>query len=186
MFNVTEKGVEKLEPSDIKDDRRKLISNILSYRYSRFYTRIIEAYPHIFDDLIKKTKDELVETYEMIKAYVKSRRSSEQYLNQFKNLLTACDTLCSNFGFEVQGASNIILQDDEVLDTLEEVRLKYESQSSFEPETLLFMTVISVYLKVNAKNKLENQLRSENVRKGIRENLEKPAEKNLQEEFSDI
>ncbi len=78
------------------------------------------------------------------------------------------------------------MRDEEVLDTLEEVRLKYEIDTAPEPEFLLMTTVLATYLKVNAKNQLDKKLKSEKVKQGIKENLDKPVEENLEKEFKDI
>lgn len=174
------------EVAEDTGERRKILSGMLSYQYSRFHSKIIEAYPHIFDDLTKRSTHDLTEDLELIKAYIKQRRNGEQFRSQFQNLLTACDTLAKFIGLETEGASAILLHDEEVLDTLEEIRLKYEVDATPEPEFILATTIFATYLKVNAKNKLDKKLHSDQVKKGIQENLDLPASKILEKDFADL
>jgi hypothetical protein len=144
------------------------------FRYSRFYQRIIEVYPQIFDDLSKRPDEELVKDLELIKSFIQHRRASDQVFQVFKNSLIAVDVIAEMLNLEVKGASDQLIKDEDVLDTLEEVRLKYELNMSLEPEYRLSLSVASVYLKVNSLNQQKKKLEQEQVRKAIQEKLKEP------------
>ena len=186
LFNQEPQG--PIEPNyELNEERKRLINNLSSYRYSRFYQRIIDVYPNIFNDIEKKSNDELKQDIELIKTYIRQRRSSEHFKNQFNNILIGVDTVCTNIlSLEVDGAREILMNDEDVLDTLEEVRLKYDIDCQLEPEVVLATTICATYLRVNAKNQMEKRLRSDKMKQGIQNELNKPCNKNLEEEFSDI
>jgi hypothetical protein len=178
--------IQKPIEFELTPERKKLLNSLSAYRYSRFYNRIVEIFPNIFEDLSKRPDSELVKDLELIKSYIKQRRSCDQFQKQFQNVLIACDSVAQFIGWEVEGASDILIRDEEVLDQLEEVRLKFEIDVGPEPEVLLATSVLAVYLKVNAKNQLEKRLKSEKVKNGIKETLDKPAPENLEKEYKDI
>jgi len=186
LFNQEPQG--PIEPNyELNEERKRLINNLSSYRYSRFYQRIVDVYPNIFNDIEKKSNDELKQDIELIKTYIRQRRSSEHFKNQFNNILIGVDTVCTNIlSLEVDGAREILMNDEDVLDTLEEVRLKYDIDCQLEPEVVLATTICATYLRVNAKNQMEKKLRSDKMKQGIQNELNKPCNKNLEEEFSDI
>ncbi len=170
---------------ELTPERKELLHKITMYRYSRFYTRIIEVYPTIFDDLSKRPDDEILKDLELIKSYIQQRRSGDHFREQFKNSLVIVDKLASFLDMDTEGASDVLINDDEILDTLEEVRLKHELNVSPEPEYLLATSVLSVYLKVSAKNQLKKLAKDKEVLEGIKKQLEISNPK-LESDFDDI
>src|SRR5579875_629755 len=177
LFNQEPQG--PIEPNyELNEERKRLINNLSSYRYSRFYQRIVDVYPNIFNDIEKKSNDELKQDIELIKTYIRQRRSSEHFKNQFNNILIGVDTVCTNIlSLEVDGAREILMNDEDILDTLEEVRLKYDIDCQLEPEVVLATTICATYLRVNAKNQMEKKLRSDKMKQGIQNELNKPCNK---------
>ncbi len=195
--NPNELAIQGLDPNlglfgppqpvefQLTPERKKLLNLFSMYRYSRFHSRIIEIYPTIFDDLSKKADDELAKDLELIKSFVQHRRSSDHFRKLFENTLVALDNISSFVGLDVSGASDRLIKDSEVLDTVEEIRLKNEMNVSPDPELMLGLTVLSVYLDVNAKNQLKKKLEEEQVRKAIRDKLQEPAPR-LEAESRDL
>ena len=185
LFN--QEPQQPIEPNyQLTEERKRLINNLSSYRYSRFYQRIVDVYPNIFNDIEKKPNDELNQDIELIKTYIRQRRSSEHFKNQFNNILIGVDTVAKFLNLEVDGAREILMNDEDVLDTIEEVRLKYDIDCQLEPEVVLATTIAATYLRVNAKNQMEKKLRSDKMKQGINNELNKSCNKILEEEFSDI
>jgi hypothetical protein len=182
-------GLDQIQPAPLEfqltDERKKLLNSFSLYRYSRFYQRIVEVYPQIFDDLSKRPDEELIKDLELIKSFIQHRRASDQVLQVFKNSLIAIDVIAEMLKMEVKGASDQLIKDDDVLDTLEEVRLKYELNMSLEPEHRLGISVISVYLKVNSLNQQKKKLEQDQVRKVIQDKLMEP-DLQLEIEFRDL
>jgi len=89
-------------------------------------------------------------------------------------------------GFQVQGASQVIMQNENVLDLLEEMRLKYGPGLYVSPEKRLAWEILSAYITMDRYNKAKSKLSNEENKKIIQSHLENNSKITLNSKYSDI
>ena len=157
--------------------KRELISNILDYQHSRFRERILQIDNTVFNDLQQLPIVKLEERVEFLKAFVIKRSASHAAIKLFDFSLTLCDQLFTFAGYNVTGIKSNLMKNDNVLDTVEEIKLKRASKMYTEPETRLAYSVVNAYLSVP---------QIQDIYQEVYRHLETEATSTLKEKFSDI
>ncbi len=128
--------VENLNPPEEEnnEERFDLIDQLTDYEYSRFAERILEKFPQIFSKYEKCSNDELNTRINICKTWVLKKGAQKRVETAFRGVLNICDRSLSLLGFNVDGTSQVLVNDPDVLDTIEEIRLKRRSKLYTEPE----------------------------------------------------
>jgi len=176
-------------PIIISPERLDLLDRLDDYRYSRFAKRINGEYPGIFDDLRNAQDEDLRQRLEVMETFVAKRGLSKQAEMLFRGGLSVADSCFQLIGWDVEGASELIANDEDMLDIVEEMRIKWRTKNKIQPEYRLAVGVFSIYAKMNGLNKAKKSvgeaLRLKEAREKIDSHLN-TQDKGLEERFKEI
>jgi len=187
-FIKQEQLEESLTPEE-KTKKLEIIDQLSDYEYSRFSDRIKSKYPDIFQDYEQSTLEELQSRLSICQRFIQKKGGSKQAEFLFKSIISVCDGLFLSIGMKVQGASEKICNDPDLLDIVEEIRLKYRMKS-MEPEYRLGCGILSSYFTIHGINsrmiEAERVLQFKEIEKKAGEHLDKKISNKLEENFKDI
>ncbi len=109
-------------------EREKLIDTLTNYQFSRFGDRILEQFPDIFNSFHQCSKQELELRLLTLQKFIQKHGGRKQGELIFHGVLGVCNYSCTLLGMNVTGAHESLISDSNVLDTVEEVQLKYKAK----------------------------------------------------------
>jgi hypothetical protein len=147
------------QPQEDTEEKNNLIDEITEYEYSRFSERILEKCPDMFTDYDKCSNEELKSRIKICQTWILKKGAQKRVEVVFKGALNICDKSLSLLGFNVDGTSQLLCNDPDVLDTVEEIRLKRKSKMYTEPEYRLGFSILNAYMTtLNLHAQRENML----------------------------
>ncbi len=171
-------------------DREKLIDSLTDYQFSRFGERILEHFPDIVNDIHSCSKQELELRLLTCQKFIQKRGRTKQGELIFRGVLGVCDYSCTLLGMHVAGARESLTCDPDVLDTVEEVQLKYKAKIQVEPEYRLGFAILNAYFMADCINKqrenAQKVLDKQEIQKKITEHLDKTVQKEFENNFVDL
>jgi len=177
---------EQQQPIPITPKRMEIIDIINDYKFSRFKDRLLSIDETIFDNLIYLNDVELEERKQAIETLVFKYNNSKACLSTCNGVLGLTDKVLCMVGFHVEGASNIIMQNENVLDLLEEMRLKYGPGLYMSPEKRLAWEILSTYITIDRYNTAKLKMKSDENTRLIQAHLEKEIKYKLDEKYTGI
>ena len=183
-------------PIDLEDNEdeleeyKQLLDDLYMYSECRFTTRIVDKYPGIFDTLPECSIEKLRERILICQKCIKSRNAQKVFEQLFDASLRLCDVGYSIIGYNVKGARELVIKDESLLDSLEEVRLKYKSNKTIEPKYRLMFGVLTTYMHVAQMNQqLDNDSIKQKTQGNINniiDTIKNPINNNIKEKYLDI
>ena len=150
------KAVDEEESSpkedNITQNKTKLILELEPYQYSRFTGLILEKYPNIFTNLNAFDENELEGRLKSVKMLIQCKNNGKMLQTVWKPITMSYEGLTKLIGLNTTGISNILSEREDILDLVEECRLKYCSISCIEPEKRLLLAVIQATYTINVLN----------------------------------
>ena len=139
---------EQLSPEQ-KETRRQLIRKISRYR-SLFKAELADISTSGLDTMTLASLQDLQRDCEFL---VGTRRSAKAVRGLFLGALTGVEMVGPLIGFRLQGLANVAAASEDLLQTVDEVGIKYESQLYVDPVARLCLGVAQLALAVDAHNR---------------------------------
>ena len=139
---------EQLTPEE-KETRRILIRKISRYR-SLFKAELADISTSGLDTMTLESLQDLQRDCEFL---VGTRRSAKAVRGLFLGGLQAVELAGPLIGFRLQGLANVAAASEDLLQTVDEVGIKYESQLYVDPVARLCLGVAQLALAVDAHNR---------------------------------
>ena len=143
---------EELTPEQ-RDERRKLIRQIGRYRVM-FGKELTDITTTGLDTMTLTSLKELATDVEFL---VGTRRSSKAVRGLFLGGLQSVELAGPLIGFKLAGLANVAAASEDLLQTVDEVSVKYESQLCIDPVARLCLGVAQLALAVDAHNRRKEE-----------------------------
>lgn len=159
-----------LSPEEQKERRKKIIK-IKNY---------IKTFPDILTDFISMdTKNmtllELDDMIEEIRLTVSSGNNTDLLVNGFLMGCNVYEKSASYMGFNLDGLSNIVARDSNIIKCIKEISLEYQNLNYVPPEKRLLLLMCALSYGVYNMNNMKNQINNNN-------NIDD----NLKEKYNDL
>ncbi len=182
-------SVVPVAPIENPDERLQVLDSLSDYRHSRFTKRIEAEFPGIFELDSEIPLQDLKDRLKIIECFITKRGASKQAETLFKSLLSVADYGFATVGWEVEGASTQLGKDDDTLDLVEELRIKYKGKNNMPVEGRLALSIVGTYSQVNALNQqrklIEQNMKSKEMKEKVTKHLDTKDEK-LNENYKDL
>ena len=139
---------EQLSPED-KEERRQLIRKVGRYR-ALFAQQLSDINTSNLDVLPLQKLRDLSQDVEFL---VATRRSAAACRSLFVGSLVGLETIGQYAGLELKGLSNVAAQSEDLLLTVDECAIKYESVIQIDPLARLAIGVGQLCLAIDAHNR---------------------------------
>lgn len=167
-----------MTPEDAQLRRSKILEVSNWINHPRLGRHLIEFRS---EDLNSKTIQELDVLLAEIKYTVNSKNNTFGMENAFKTGNIMIETMTNRFtNYDLTGYSQIMNNDDRVLDTVAEISLNYQNLSYVSPEKRLMYYMISSAIAVNSMNKAKQN------QKVITDNLSKKLDEKVINKYNDL
>lgn len=189
QFNPLQPQIIEPTTPELTPERLELLEKLTVYRYSRFYKRIIDQFPEIFDNLREIPTEEIEERITAIEDLRKNQTASRQTQLLFRNFIQMAEKGLTTIGWEVDGVGSLILEDEDILDDVEDVRIKYGTKFTIAPEYRLGFNVLSIFAECNNINSQKKRNAALSNISEVKQTLESHfngESKDLQNKFSEI
>ena len=143
-----EPEAEQLSPED-KEERRQLIRKVGRYR-ALFAQQLSDINTSNLDVLPLQKLRDLSQDVEFL---VATRRSAAACRSLFVGSLVGLETIGPYAGLELKGLSNVAAQSEDLLLTVDECAIKYESVIQIDPLARLAIGVGQLCLAIDAHNR---------------------------------
>ena len=143
---------EQLSPEQ-KETRRQLIRKISRYR-SLFKAELADISTSGLDTMTLASLEDLQRDCEFL---VGTRRSAKAVRGLFLGGLQGVELAGPLIGFRLQGLANVAAASEDLLQTVDEVGIKYESQLYVDPVARLCLGVAQLALAVDAHNRRKDE-----------------------------
>ena len=143
---------EQLSPEE-KETRRQLIRKISRYR-SLFKAELADISTSGLDTMTLESLQDLQRDCEFL---VGTRRSAKAVRGLFLGGLQAAELAGPLIGFKLTGLANVAAASEDLLQTVDEVGIKYESQLYVDPVARLCLGVAQLALAVDAHNRRKEE-----------------------------
>jgi len=171
-----------------KIERRRLVRKIREYLDSRFSEIIAKKYigstekaqEKFFRMLMSASNDELGEVLYEIQCLVSNQNTSKLVQTTYFSGVNVIEYVGTSFlGLNLEGLGKACGHTPEILDVLEEVRLKYSDllHQYVSPEARLGIYTAQTILAVDSMNRMTS---------GLISFTQKPVDKTIEEEFADL
>ena len=141
---------EPLSPEAVKA-RRSLVRRIA--RYKTIFPEEVSELGSELEGLIHKSPEELAALLEEVHFLVETRRSSAQARHVFLAGLTMGEAAGPFVGLKLQGLTQVASQSSDLLTTVDEISLRYQSETRIDPVARLAMCVGQLALAVDGANR---------------------------------
>lgn len=141
------------------ENKAILIRKIENYETSRFRDRILAKYPDIFSNLISLNEEQLTERFRTLELYRKTRNNNKSINFLWSGICVGYENITKLCGYQTEGLAGILSYDEECLDTVEDLRLKYFANTNIEPEYRLIFSLLTTTKLLHDANKrnIKNQ-----------------------------
>ena len=143
---------EQLTPEQ-KETRRQLIRKISRYR-SLFKAELADISTSGLDTMTLESLQDLQRDCEFL---VGTRRSAKAVRGLFLGGLQGVELAGPLIGFKLAGLANVAAASEDLLQTVDEVGIKYESQLYVDPVARLCLGVAQLALAVDAHNRRKEE-----------------------------
>ena len=143
---------EQLTPEE-KETRRQLIRKISRYR-SLFKAELADISTSGLDTMTLESLQDLQRDCEFL---VGTRRSARAVRGLFLGGLQGVELAGPLIGFKLAGLANVAAASEDLLQTVDEVGIKYESQLYVDPVARLCLGVAQLALAVDAHNRRKEE-----------------------------
>jgi hypothetical protein len=147
-----ESGIDESKSNVITQKKTELICTLEAYHCSIFGERILQKYPTIFNALHELTEEELNERLNSVKILIQQGNYAKITQQVWKPITYSYEGLTKLLGFNTTGIAKILSEQQDTLEILEEIRLKYFSTKVIEPEYRLITSLIYTTLAVHSMN----------------------------------
>ena len=144
----------ELESTEERAERQTLTVRL--GRYKDAFPRETEGFKLGRKHLARKSLSALRELAEDVKHQVGTRRTGEQMTAMFLAGVNLAEVALPMVGLEVQGLTNIISQNDDILKTVQEIAIARDAAVYVAPEMRLAGAVTQICLALDSHNRVKN------------------------------
>jgi hypothetical protein len=134
-----------------KTQRRKLIRKIS--RYKALFSKELTEISGNLEGLGSKSLDELIDLENDVSFMVSTRKSLQASRSMFIGGLTIGEGLSHHVGLKLKGLTQVASNNVELLETVDEISVKYEEIFSVDPVTRLGLILTQLILAVDTHNR---------------------------------
>lgn len=145
---ASEDPVVPVSPEE-KEERRRLVRKIMRYR-SLFSAELTDL---DLERLGQRGLDELRDLARDVEFLVSTRRSAKAVRGMFLGGMTVLEAGGPFVGLQLQGLTNVCAQQEELLQTVDEAAVKYESLIEVDPVARIAITVAQLCLALDGHNR---------------------------------
>lgn len=158
--NEDEENEEVNSDSTITKKKTELIAFLNAYQYSIFGNKILLVYPKIFENLGSYNENELEERLNSIKLLIQQKNNVKFTKQVFVPIMKTYEAFTQLIGFNTKGIADTMSNNEDILETLEEIRLKYFHIQYVEPEYRLLFSIGLSTLTLHNMNNLNQSINS--------------------------
>ena len=147
-------GELEIESTEDRAERQTLCVRLGRYRNS--FPQETEGFKLSRKHLARKSLAALRELADDVKHQVGTRRTGEQMKGLFLAGVNVAEIALPMVGMEVQGLTNIISQNDDILKTVDEIAIARDAAVYVAPEMRLAGAVLQICLALDTHNRAKN------------------------------
>ena len=144
----------EIESSEDRAERQTL--SVRLGRYKDAFPRETEGFKLSRKHLARKSLAALRELADDVRHQVGTRRTGEQMKGLFLAGVNVAEIALPMVGMEVQGLTNIISQNDDILKTVDEIAIARDAAVYVAPEMRLAGAVLQICLALDTHNRAKN------------------------------
>ena len=147
-------GELEIESTEDRAERQTL--SVRLGRYKDAFPRETEGFKLSRKHLARKSLAALRELADDVRHQVGTRRTGEQMKGLFLAGVNVAEIALPMVGMEVQGLTNIISQNDDILKTVDEIAIARDAAVYVAPEMRLAGAVLQIILALDTHNRAKN------------------------------
>ena len=132
-----------------KEERRRLVRKIMRYR-SLFPAELSDLDLELLGN---RGLEELRDLGRDVEFLVSTRRSAKAVRGMFLGGMTALETTGPYLGLQIQGLANVCARSEELLETVDEAAVKYESLIEVDPVARIAIHIAQLCLALDGHNR---------------------------------
>ncbi len=137
---------------EISSSKTSLILILESYQYSRFKDRIIHSNPEIFNNLHVLSEEQLQERIDSAKLLIQAKNNAVIVQAASAGITKSYEGFTKILGFNTTGLAEALTKNEDTLDIVEELRLKYFTTMYTETEVRLAGMLLSTTFLIDTMN----------------------------------
>lgn len=122
-------------------------------RYSTSFGKYLGVFMNRIEDIDNMDIDQLKKLIREIEIAVSARTSGNMVRIYYHNTINAIEKLAPIAGFNLQGLSQVLLENAQIDECIEELNIKYDIMRHVRPEMRLAFITLNAVLAVNSQNK---------------------------------